>query len=76
MYEIIHDVTYNASFVSQVAADEKKLRVKIRPENAYFKLYYYDFLSHLPREELHQFLNGTYGEYVIPFSMHLIKKVL
>ena len=26
--------------------------------------------------ELHQFLIGTYGEYVIPLSMHLIKKVL
>ena len=63
-------------FVSQVAAVKKELKMKIRPENAYFKLHNHKFLSHLLREELHRFLIGTYGEYVIPSSMHLIKKVL
>ncbi len=50
--------------------------MKIRSENAYFKLHDHDFLLHLPREKLHQFLIGKYGEYVIPSSIHLIKKVL
>ena len=73
----MYDVIYNAgSFDLQVAAIEKELKMKIRPENAYFKLKDHDFLSLLPREELHQFLVGTYGGYVIPSSMHLIKKVL
>ena len=80
MYDIIYDIiykcTYDIQFCSQVAAVEKELKMKIRPENAYFQLHNHDFLSLLPREELHQFLIGTYGEYVIPSSMHLIKKEL
>jgi hypothetical protein len=55
---------------------EKELKMKIRPENAYFKLHDHAFLSYMPREELHQFLIGTYGEYVIPASMHHIEKEL
>ena len=56
----------DASFVSQVAEAEKALKMKIRPANAYFKLNNHRLHSYLPREELHQFLVGTYGEYVIP----------
>lgn len=59
-----------------MAAAEKELRMKIRPENAFFKLHNHNFLSCLPREELHQFLIGTYGEYVIPSSIHVIKSEL
>ena len=33
----------------------KELKMKIRPENAYFKLHDHAFLSYMPREELHQF---------------------
>jgi hypothetical protein len=76
IYDIRCDLLCNILFGLQVAAVEKQLKMKIRPQNAYFKLTDHDFLSHLPREELHQFLIGTYGEYVIPSSMHLIKKVL
>ena len=76
MYDIIYKCIYDIQFCSQVAAVEKELKMKIRPENAYFQLHNHDFLSFLPREELHQFLLGTYGEYVIPSSMHLIKKEL
>ena len=66
----------DASFVSQVAAAEKALKMKVRPENAYFKLHNHKLLSYLPRGGLHQFLVGTYGEYVIPSSVHVIKKEL
>jgi hypothetical protein len=78
MYDITCDVLCEIHFGLQVAALEKQLKLKIRPENSYFKQHDHDFLSNLPREELNQFLMGTQGEYVpvIPSSMHLIKKVL
>ncbi len=30
----------------------------------------------MPREELHQFLVGLYGEYIVPSAFHLITSVL
>ena len=61
---------------SQVAEAEKELKMKIRPRNAFFSCYKFSFLSALPREELHQFLIGLYGEYIIPSAFHLITSVL
>ena len=48
------------------------LRMKIRQRNAFFSCYNFSFLAALPREELHQFLIGLYGEYIIPSVFHLI----
>ena len=62
--------------ISQVTEAEKALKMKIRPINAFLKCYKLDFLSALPREELHQFLIGLYGEYIIPSAFHSIKSVL
>ena len=39
----------------QVDEAEKALKMKIRPRNAFLSCYKLDFLSALPREELHQF---------------------
>ena len=50
--------------------------MKIRPANAYFKLNNHKLHSYLPREKLHQFLIGTYGEYLIPSSVHVVKQML
>jgi hypothetical protein len=35
-----------------------------------------NFLAAMPREELHQFLIGLYGEYIIPSAFHSIQSVL
>jgi hypothetical protein len=59
--------------ISQVA---EALKMKIRPVNAFFQCYHFAYLSGLPREELHQFLVGLYGEYVVPSAFHLITLVL
>jgi hypothetical protein len=61
---------------SQVEEAEKELKMKIRPRNAFFSCYKFAFLAALPREELHQFLIGLYGEYIIPSAFHLITSVL
>ncbi len=52
--------------ISQVADAEAALKMKIRPVNAFFKCCNFAYLSALPREELHQFLVGLYGEYIVP----------
>ena len=71
MYYIICDIT-----VSQVDAAEKDLGMKIRPKNAFLSCFNFDFLAALPREELHQFLIGLYGEYIIPSAFHSITSLL
>ena len=50
----------------QVEETEKKLKHKIRPYNAYLKAIGLDYLAVCPHKELHQFLIGLYGEYIIP----------
>ena len=62
--------------ISQVDDAEKALKMKIRPRNAFFSCYNYAFLAGLPREELHQFLIGLYGEYIVPSAFHSITSVL
>ncbi len=62
--------------ISQVDEAEKALKMNIRPMNAFLKCYNLVFLSALPWEELHQFLVGLYGEYIIPSAFHSIKSVL
>ena len=70
---LVCDVICDVIYISQVGDVEKELKMKIRPENAYFKLHDHAFLLYMSREELHQFLIGTYGEYVITVLMHCIK---
>ena len=65
-----------SDMISQVDEAEKTLKMKIRPINAFLKCYKLELLSALPREELHQFLVGLYGEYIIPSAFHSIKSVL
>ena len=62
--------------MSQVDEAEKELGMKIRPRNAFLSCFNFDFLAALPREELHQFLIGLYGEYIIPSAFHSITSVL
>jgi hypothetical protein len=71
LYDIIYDFT-----MSQVDDAEKELGMKIRPRNVFFSCYNFDFLAALPREELHQFLIGLYGEYIILSAFHSITSVL
>ncbi len=69
-HENIYDILCDIDFIAQLGDVEKALKMTIRPENAYFKLHKHDFLSYLPREELHQLLIGTYGAYLILASLH------
>ena len=44
--------------------------------NAFYKALDFDFLQALPREELHQFLIGVYGDYIIPSTLYEVEQVL
>lgn len=60
----------------QVLDAEKAFKHKLRPNNAFFRALDFDFLSACPREELHQFLIGLYGEYVLPASFFKYTQIL
>ena len=52
------------------------LKHKLRPENAYFKAQDFEVILSAPKEELHQFFIGLYGDHLLPATMYEIEKVL
>jgi hypothetical protein len=54
----------------------RELKHKLRPENAYFKASEFEFILSAPKEELHQFLIGLYGDHLLPATMYEIEKAL
>ena len=44
--------------------------------NAFYKTLDFDFLQAMPREELHQFLIGVYGNNIIPSTLYEVEQVL
>lgn len=60
----------------QVANVVRQLKHKLRPENAYFKAHDFDFILSAPKEELHQFFIGLYGDHILPATMHELEKIL
>jgi hypothetical protein len=65
-----------ATTLCQVKAKEQELKHKLRPANAFLKAKDLNLPAVVPREELHQFLIGVYGEYVIPSCLHSYMQVL
>lgn len=57
-------------------AKEKEIKHKLRPHNAFLHAKDLDLPAVCPREELHQFLIGLYGQYVLPSSLHMYTQVL
>ena len=55
---------------------ERRIKHKLRPQNAFGMAKDLDLPASCPREELHQFLIGVYGEYVLPASVYRFTQVL
>ena len=55
---------------------QQRLKHKLTPENAYFKAKYFDHVACAPKEELHQFLIGLYGEHMLPATLHEYERTL
>ena len=62
--------------MSQVEKMKRKLKHKLWPYNAYFKAKGLECPHACPLEELHPFLIGLYGDYVIPSTLYEYDKVL
>ena len=60
----------------QVKEAESTIKHKLQPENAFFKAIDFDHLQACPREELHQFLIGLYGEYILPATFYRYTQIL
>ena len=60
----------------QVKTKEQELKHKLRPENAFLKATGLNLPAACPREELHQFLLGLYGEYILPATLYAYTQVL
>ena len=54
----------------------RQLKNKHRPENSFFNAHNFDAILSAPKEELHQFFIGLYGDHLLPATKHEIKKVL
>ncbi len=48
---------------------------KLTTENAYFKAKDFDHIACAPKEELHQFLIGLYGEHILPATLHKYERL-
>jgi hypothetical protein len=53
-----------------------ELRHKLFPPNAWMKVLHFNVLTSCPKDELHQWFIGLYGEHIIPAIVHRYTKVL
>jgi hypothetical protein len=60
----------------QVKDAELRLRHKLFPPNAWMKLTDFNVLTSCPKDELHQWFLGLYGEHIIPAIIHRYTQVL
>jgi len=64
LYPMIHTVKKYVCPI-QVEELERLLKCKLRPRNAYLNATLLELFMVCPREELHQFLIGLYGDYIM-----------
>jgi hypothetical protein len=60
----------------QVKDSESRLRHKLFPPNAWMRVTNFNVLISCPKDELHQWFIGLYGEHIIPPMVHRYTKVL
>ncbi len=56
----------------QVRTAEAELRHKLFPPNAWMKVLHFNVLTSCPKDELHQWFIGLYGEHIIPAIVHQV----
>jgi hypothetical protein len=84
LYNIVYDIVYDTLYdililncvYSQVEEEQRRLKHKLNPENAYFKAKDFNHIECAPKEELHQFLVGLYGEHMLPATLHEYERLL
>ena len=63
-------------FHSQFQKTEAELRHKLFPPNSWMKVLHFNVLTSCPKDELHQWFIGLYGEHIIPAIVYRYTKVL
>ena len=63
-------------FHSQVQKTEAELIHKLFPPNSWMKVLHFNVLTSCPKDELHQWFLGLYGEHIIPAIVYRYTKVL
>ncbi len=74
--DIMSDIIYvivSCDYFFQVEKLVRLLKHKLRPENANFNAHNFDAILSAPKEELHQFLIGLYGDHLLPATKYEIK---
>jgi hypothetical protein len=73
-------ISYLIDLLMQVETLVRFLKHKLRPENAYFNFFFtahdFDAILSAPKEELHPFFIGLYGDILLPATMDEIEKVM
>ena len=67
---------YTDSILGQVKDAEQRLRHKLYPPNAWMKVSDFNVLTSCPKDKLHQWFIGFYGEHIIPAIVHRYTSVL
>ncbi len=60
----------------QVRAAEAELRHELLPPNSWMEVLHFNVLTSCPKDELHQWFIGLYGEHIIPAIVHSYTQVL
>ena len=77
MVTVYHTYTKTEyTFLPQVKDAEQRLRHKLFPPNSWMKLKGFNILASCPKDELHQWFLGLYGEHIIPAMVHRYTQVL
>ena len=69
-------VIHKCYVMPQVHKMEADLRHKLFPPNAWMKVLHFAVLTSCPKDELHQWFIGLFGEHIIPAIVHRYTKVL
>ena len=74
---IYHEYTQTeCTYIPQVKDAEHRLLHKLFPPNSWMKLTDFNVLTSCPKDELHQWFLGLYGEHIIPAMVHRYTQVL
>ena len=73
LYQVYFVVTPDRVQIREV---ESRLRHKLYPPNAWMKVLHFSVLTSCPKDELHQWFLGLYGEHIIPAIVHRYTQIL
>jgi hypothetical protein len=62
--------------IGKVKDAERTMKMKLIPENAWMKVKNFELFMSCPKDELHQWFLGLYGEHIVPAALHRYLMIL